>query len=105
MKFYEVLTQVIGRLVLEGRVTYRALQRDFDLDDALLADLREELIVAKQLALDEDGRVLVWRGQTRLSGPSEEALPPVLYRIWDECACVYPASNAPTCGSADTSTA
>ena len=75
MKFYEILTQVIGRLVLEGRVTYRALQRDFDLDDALLADLREELIVAKQLALDEDGRVLVWRERARLAGPSEKALP------------------------------
>ena len=71
MKFYELLTQVIGRLVLEGRVTYRALQREFDLDDALLADLREELIVAKRLAIDEDGKVLVWREWARLVAHSD----------------------------------
>jgi hypothetical protein len=33
MKFYEVLTQVIGRLVCEQRVSYRVLQQEFALDD------------------------------------------------------------------------
>jgi class 3 adenylate cyclase/tetratricopeptide (TPR) repeat protein len=43
-------------------VTYRALKRQFDLDDAFLEDLKEELIYGQHLAVDEDGRVLVWTG-------------------------------------------
>ena len=46
----------------EGRVTYRALKRRFDLDDEYLEDLKGELINAKRLAVDEDGEVLVWTG-------------------------------------------
>jgi hypothetical protein len=33
------------------------------LDDEYLEDLKEELIGAKRLAADEDGRFLVWRGE------------------------------------------
>jgi predicted ATPase/class 3 adenylate cyclase len=64
--------------VRERRVTYRALKREFDLDDAFLEDLREELIVAKRLAIDEDGKVLVWTGGTPLSGQPAAALPPLV---------------------------
>jgi class 3 adenylate cyclase len=32
------------------------------LDDEILEDLKDDLIYAKQLAVDEDGRVLVWTG-------------------------------------------
>jgi hypothetical protein len=32
------------------------------LDDELLETLKEDLIYAKKLAVDEDGRVLVWTG-------------------------------------------
>src|SRR5436853_6242391 len=45
-----------------GRVTYRALQRQFGLDDAYLADLKAEIIEAQRLAVDENGTVLVWTG-------------------------------------------
>jgi hypothetical protein len=62
MTFYEVLTQVIGRLVCEQRVSYRVLRQEFALDDEGLEVLKEELIFAKQLAADEGGRVLVWIG-------------------------------------------
>ena len=41
---------------------YGALKRRFGLTDDDLADLHDELIAAKQLARDEDGRVLVWTG-------------------------------------------
>ena len=34
----------------------------FDLDDALLADLRDELILAQRVAVDEGQGVLVWNG-------------------------------------------
>jgi class 3 adenylate cyclase len=48
----------------KGRVAYRALKRRFELDDEYLEDLKAELIDAEQLARDEDGKVLVWRGST-----------------------------------------
>src|SRR5262249_44896318 len=41
---------------------YRALKVRFQLDDDHLEALKEELIYAKRLATDEDGRVLVWTG-------------------------------------------
>ncbi len=62
MTFDEILTQVIELLQREGRVSYRALKRRFDLDDEYLEDLQAEIIEAKQLAVDEDGKVLVWTG-------------------------------------------
>ncbi len=63
MDFYDVLAHVIELLQREKRVTYRALKRQFDLDDEYLEDLKDELIEAKQLAQDENGKVLVWIGE------------------------------------------
>jgi class 3 adenylate cyclase/tetratricopeptide (TPR) repeat protein len=51
-------------------VTYRALKRQFQLDDDYLDDLKAELIEAQQVAIDEGGTVLVW---TR--GPATVAVP------------------------------
>ncbi len=41
MDFYTVLDQVIELLRSRGRVTYRALKRQFNLDDEFLEDLKE----------------------------------------------------------------
>jgi hypothetical protein len=62
MKFDEILTQVRLLLEQEGRVSYRALKRRFEVDDEYLEDLKAELIDAKRIAADEDGKVLVWIG-------------------------------------------
>ena len=62
MKFEDLLDQVVELLRRRGRMTYRALKRQFDLDDEYLADLRDELIKGQRLALDEGGEVLVWAG-------------------------------------------
>ena len=64
MTFDELLAQVLDLLQREGRVSYRALKRRFDLDDNDLEDLKDEIIAAKQLASDEQGRVLVWTGDS-----------------------------------------
>ena len=64
MGFYDVLDQVLDLLRHRGRVTYRALKREFHLDDDFIEDLKEELIYGQKLAVDEDGRVLVWTGAT-----------------------------------------
>ena len=47
MDFYAVLDQVLALLRQRGRVSYRALQRQFDLDDAYLADLKDALVFAE----------------------------------------------------------
>ena len=67
MTFEELLDQAIALLQRRGRLTYRALKRQFDLDDDYLADLKAELIQGQRLAVDEDGAVLVWTGGTDVS--------------------------------------
>src|SRR5213593_2383402 len=67
MTFDEVLAQVQELLQREQRVSYRGLKRRFALDDEYLEDLKEELIGAKRLATDEEGRFLVWAGKGSLA--------------------------------------
>src|SRR6266853_3049936 len=62
MDFYVVLDEIRTLLQRRGRVTYRALKVQFQLDDEHLEALKEELIEAEQLAVDEQGKVLVWTG-------------------------------------------
>jgi class 3 adenylate cyclase len=62
--FNEVLSQTIAMLQQHGRVSYRALKRQFAIDDAFLEDLKYELIAVQQRAVDQDGTVLVWTGDT-----------------------------------------
>jgi class 3 adenylate cyclase/tetratricopeptide (TPR) repeat protein len=60
--FKEVLAHVIDWLQQDQRISYRALKRQFALDDDYLDDLKVELIEVRQVALDQDGKILVWRG-------------------------------------------
>jgi len=62
MEYDAILAQVLALLQQEQRLSYRVLTRRFQLDEGLLEDLKEDLIYAKKLAVDEDGRVLVWTG-------------------------------------------
>jgi class 3 adenylate cyclase len=65
MKFSELVDQASEFLQRRERVTYRALKREFLLDDESLEDLKAELIEAKRLAIDENSKVLVWIGKER----------------------------------------
>jgi hypothetical protein len=78
MGFYEVLTQIIGLLALEQRVSYQALKRRFDLDDAYLADLKAEIVDVHRLAVDQDGTMLVWTGGMPLAPAAAPAEPAAL---------------------------
>jgi hypothetical protein len=62
MDFFAILDQVIDLLRRRGRVTYRALQLQFRLDETALAVLTEELIKVQRVAADENQEVLVWVG-------------------------------------------
>jgi class 3 adenylate cyclase/tetratricopeptide (TPR) repeat protein len=68
MDFYEVLDQVVALLRTRGRVTYRALKLQFQLDDEHLETLKEELIEAQRVAVDDNGKVLVWVGASLVPG-------------------------------------
>jgi hypothetical protein len=70
MTFEEVVDQALAMLQRRSRVTYRMLQRRFQLDDAALEDLKEELIYGQRAAVDEDERVLVWMGEHTAATPS-----------------------------------
>src|SRR5262252_6810769 len=78
MTFDDVLAQVLELLQREKRVSYRALKRRFTLDDEYLEDLKDEIIKAKRLAMDEEGSVLVWSGdaQTVPSHADQSPQPP-----------------------------
>jgi class 3 adenylate cyclase/predicted ATPase len=75
MDFYEVLERVLELLQQHKRLTYRALQRQFGLDEAYLEDLKAEIIEARQLAVDEGGRVLVWTGAAGAASAPAMPLP------------------------------
>ena len=76
MTFEEILDQAMAMLQRRGRLTYGALKRQFQLDDAYLEDLKAELIEGQRLAVDEEGRVLVWRGEPVSAPPPTPAPPP-----------------------------
>src|SRR5215475_13871871 len=76
MTFEEILDQTLDMLQRRGRVSYRALQRQFHLDDAYLQDLKAEIVEVLQLAVDQDNTVLVWTGDPRTpASPSPSAHP------------------------------
>src|SRR5262250_2498674 len=73
MTFDEILAQVLALLQRQGRVSYSALKRRFDLDDDYLNDLKDEILFTSPQIVDEGGRGLVWVGEQ----PAASAPPPV----------------------------
>ena len=56
MTFDEMLAQIIDLLKRQGRVSYGALKRRFDLDDDYLNDLKDEILFTSPQIVDEGGR-------------------------------------------------
>jgi class 3 adenylate cyclase/tetratricopeptide (TPR) repeat protein len=81
MDFVAVVDQAIALLRQRGRLTYRTLQLQFQLDDTHLEALRDELIKGQRLAADEEGDVLVWIGDVASSpAPAAASAPaPLTY--------------------------
>src|SRR5919199_5497223 len=75
MTFEEILDQAIAMLQRRGRVSYRALQRQFHLDAAYLQDPTAEIIEVLQLAVDQDHTMLVWTGGPSASDPLSPPTP------------------------------
>jgi predicted ATPase/class 3 adenylate cyclase len=73
MDLYEVLDHVIELLRSRKRVTYRLLQRQFDLDAATLQDLTAELLFAHPQVQKEGEIGLVWTEDVEVPGPMPPA--------------------------------
>src|SRR5438552_2470048 len=74
MNFEEILDQAMAMLQRRGRVTYRTLQRQFQLDDEALRDLTDALLYAHAQVRDDAGRGLVWTADPDTAPPA--ARPP-----------------------------
>jgi hypothetical protein len=75
--FNEVLSQTLAMLHQHGRVSYRALKRQFALDDDYLEDLKEAILFAHPQVRDEEGRGLVWTGDAQMPpAPPPSSAPP-----------------------------
>jgi hypothetical protein len=95
--FDEILTQVIDLLQRDGRVSYRALKLRFEIDDEYIEGLKDEFIAAKKLAVDEEGKVLVWVGEGGKGETAKRRNGESRSESLDTCAF----SGANSCGSAD----
>ena len=71
MRFSQVVADAAAWIEREGRVSYRALKLEFELNDEVLEALKLELIEIRELAIDKDGKMLVWAGPK--PEPSAEA--------------------------------
>jgi hypothetical protein len=67
MTFDEMLDQTVAILQRRGRMTSRALQRQFDLDNDCLQDLKDAILYAYPVI--DDGRGLVWTGDPAVPEP------------------------------------
>jgi class 3 adenylate cyclase/tetratricopeptide (TPR) repeat protein len=75
MTFEEMLDQAIAMLQRRGRVIYRALKLQFNLDDDRLEALKDEILYAHPHMVNDDGRGLVWIGDA-CPAPSPATTPP-----------------------------
>jgi hypothetical protein len=93
MKFSAVVEQVLELLRRQQRISYRALKREFDLDDEYIEDLKAEIIDAQRVAVDEDGKVLVWVG----ASPVQSAESQVPSSTHPQTPHTHPEAEAETC--------
>jgi Adenylate and Guanylate cyclase catalytic domain len=68
-----LVDQVIVLLRQRSRLTYRTLQLQFQLDEAYLEALKDDLLYGQRVAVDEDGRVLVWKGDAGIASVTASA--------------------------------
>jgi class 3 adenylate cyclase len=70
MTFEEILDQALAMLQRRGRVTYRALRLQFNLNDDQLEALKDELLYAHPQVVDDAGRGLLWTGTPAALSPA-----------------------------------
>jgi class 3 adenylate cyclase len=74
MDFYEVVDQVVKLLQQRGRLTYRSLKVQFQLDDETCEALKDELLFSYPV-VDHEGRGMVWTGASEAKPAPGSASP------------------------------
>ena len=74
MSFFDTAARAKSYLLEHGRVSVRALRREFALDDEGLEELIEELVEIQRVAM-RDGNALAWIGATPLAVQDDSASP------------------------------
>jgi predicted ATPase/class 3 adenylate cyclase len=95
MDYDALVTQALTLLQREHRLAYRVLKLRLQLDDDLLEALKDDLIYAKKLAVDEDGRVLVWTGPPAPVSPRDRKAGTAPERSADPPAAPSPIAYTP----------
>ncbi len=62
MTFEDMFAQSLAMLQRHGRLTYRALQHQFQLNDTCLETLKDQLLYMHAQVTDDPGRGLIWTG-------------------------------------------
>jgi len=102
MTFEEILDQAIAMVQRRGRVSYRTLTLQFQLNEESLEALKEELIEVHHLAVDQDGKMLVWAGgSSPTPAPAASHLPHQAIAQEDPLSYVAPPFAAPASSDAE----
>ena len=72
VRFEEVLNESVTMVKRQGRVSYRSVQCQFDLDDTYIADVKEALLYTHAEVISDDGRGLVWTGEPQPPLPNAQ---------------------------------
>jgi hypothetical protein len=95
--FREVVAQVIDWLQQDHRVSYRALKRQFGLDEEYLADLKDELINVRRVAVDQDATMLVWVGESHTASAPPSAPSPLAQTALTQLGSAQAESSPELC--------
>src|SRR5262249_39814842 len=96
MTFEEILDHAMAMLQRRGRVTYRTLKRQFNLDDEGLEDLKEALLYAHPHVADDPGHGLIWRGEPTSTPPPVPSAPQPAPRLAVQDVDPTPTELSPT---------
>jgi hypothetical protein len=75
MTFEEIVDHALAMLQRRGRVGYRMLKLQFQLDDDQLEALTDELLYANPQVVDDAGRGLLWTGAPASIPPAATPAP------------------------------
>ena len=70
MTYEDILNQAVAMLQRQKCLTYESLQLQFHLDDAHFEALKDQLLYARAQTVCDDGRGLMWTGDTAEPEPS-----------------------------------
>ncbi len=76
MTIIEVVEQVRDLLCSKGRISYRILKLQFQLDAEQLEALKEEILFSHPQVTDEEGRGLVWTEKAEATSTLSSIPPP-----------------------------